>query len=110
VLLFEAVAQRDPEARAATVPRAPTPRADHPTDPTVGPRPVPDEDPAPTAAPRSQDLAANEGETDTASTDRADSGPDEPVPDAETELLPGEAASAPTPRPRKPRAPRSPHA
>ena len=33
VLLFEAVAQRDPDGRAAAGPREPTPRADDPTDP-----------------------------------------------------------------------------
>ena len=51
VLLFEAVAQRDPDGRAAAVPREPTPRADDPTDPAAGPGPIPDDVPTPAAAP-----------------------------------------------------------
>jgi 23S rRNA (guanosine2251-2'-O)-methyltransferase len=110
VLLFEAVAQRDPDGRPAAVPRERTARADHLTDPAAGPGPVADDDPTPTVTPGSQGLAAIDGEAENAPMDRVDSEPPEPLPDAETELLPGEGAPAPTPKPKKARAPRTPHA
>ena len=110
VLLFEAVAQRDPDGRAAAGPREPTPRADDPTDPAAGAGPLPDDLPTPASAPRPEDLAASDAEPQPSPADRADTGPDGPAPEAEAELLPGEGAPAVTPRPRKPRAPRTPHA
>ena len=89
VLLFEAVAQRDPDGRAAALPGEPAPRVDDPIDPAATPDPVRDDDPSPAPVSRPQDVAAI---------------------DAEAELLPGEGVPAVTPRPRKPRAPRTPHA
>ena len=102
VLLFEAVAQRDPgRSRRRRATRAdrrapitrPIPRPDPARSPTTSPTPA--------AAPRiPRTSPPSDAEAPTAPTDRTDSrAADEPVPEAETELLPGEGAPAPTPRP-----------
>jgi 23S rRNA (guanosine2251-2'-O)-methyltransferase len=108
VLLFEAVAQRDPDGRGAAVPAQPAGRG-RSTDPAALPGPVPDDDPATTSAPGPQDRSPDDAERKPSPMDRADTGPDSAGPDVEGELLPGDSAPA-TPRPRKPRAPRTPHA
>ena len=109
VLLFEAVAQRDPDARGAAVTPAPTTGTDDPTDHAAGPRPVRRDDPTPSSTPRLPDRDAIDVEQQPDSTDRADTQPDEPGREAELDLLPDEGAPTAPTRLRKPRPPRTPH-
>jgi 23S rRNA (guanosine2251-2'-O)-methyltransferase len=97
VLLFEAVAQRDPEARSATVSAAGQP-AESSMAEQDPPTPVASADPDPA-----------EVATPTEASDRQDAtGRSEPDRSSDTDLLPGEPASAEAaarPAPRKRRAP-----
>jgi 23S rRNA (guanosine2251-2'-O)-methyltransferase len=97
VLLFEAVAQRDPDAR----PSAPSATATMTDAPAADPAVAPD---AASAVPAAPDATAATPEPPEAP--EAIDAPDAP----DGDLLPGDPAATPAPKPRKPRASRTPRA
>ncbi len=127
VLLFEAVAQREsdgraqgariPAAQGARIPAAQgdrIPAAADSTDPFGDQGPAPADHPAPAADHRPRDptdaghgTRAMDAEGDPA--DAADA-PDGSTPDTDADLLPDEAPPPASPKPRKPRHSRTPHA
>jgi len=126
VLLFEAVAQRDPAGRppaAAPGPTAGPPGAaaerpgvhDAEMERTGSPgadTPAPDLEPSAAVAEDPADPSAfAEGDPPDPSAVVEDTPPaPSAAPDADADLLPGEAPHAATPKPRKPRGPRTPRA
>jgi 23S rRNA (guanosine2251-2'-O)-methyltransferase len=124
ILLFEAVAQRDPEGRhkpSATAPW-PTPKPGTPAAPggsrgnavETQDAQAPDASPSGSAEARALDDAPGQGAAEVGTVDaherRPDSLPPEGPVDVAEELLPGEAVPTDPPKPKRTRAPRNPPA